>query len=165
MTLLGRGSLCINSGGENIYPDEVESALKSHPAVFDAVVVGVPDDRWGERVAAVVQPRPGPHTDHSQTIDGPLPDQSSAATKSPASSTSSPKCQRSPSRQSRLQMGEAVALDKDAASRRTTAMTEPALLIDPRQAHIVTLKPWQPPRSEERHQYGDALPPRRRMGR
>ena len=59
VTLLGRGSLCINSGGEKIYPDEVESALKSHPAVFDALVVGVPDERWGERVAAVVQPRPG----------------------------------------------------------------------------------------------------------
>ena len=59
VTLLGRGSLCINSGGEKIYPDEVESALKSHPSVFDALVVGVPDPRWGERVAAVVQPRPG----------------------------------------------------------------------------------------------------------
>jgi acyl-CoA synthetase (AMP-forming)/AMP-acid ligase II len=57
VTLLGRGSLCINSGGEKIYPDEVEQALKSHPAVFDAVVVGVPDERWGERVAAVVQAR------------------------------------------------------------------------------------------------------------
>jgi acyl-CoA synthetase (AMP-forming)/AMP-acid ligase II len=59
VTLLGRGSLCINSGGEKIYPEEVEQALKAHPAVFDAVVVGVPDERWGERVAAVVQPRAG----------------------------------------------------------------------------------------------------------
>jgi acyl-CoA synthetase (AMP-forming)/AMP-acid ligase II len=59
VTLLGRGSVCINSGGEKIYPDEVESALKSHGAIFDAVVVGVPDERWGERVAAVVQLRPG----------------------------------------------------------------------------------------------------------
>jgi acyl-CoA synthetase (AMP-forming)/AMP-acid ligase II len=59
MTLLGRGSVCINSGGEKIYPEEVEAALKAHPAVFDAVVVGVPDDRWGERVAAVVELRPG----------------------------------------------------------------------------------------------------------
>ena len=56
--VLGRGSLCINCGGEKIYPEEVELALNSHPAVFDAVVVGVPDERWGERVAAVVQPRP-----------------------------------------------------------------------------------------------------------
>jgi acyl-CoA synthetase (AMP-forming)/AMP-acid ligase II len=59
ITLLGRGSLCINSGGEKIYPEEVEQALKSHPSVFDAVVVGVPDERWGERVAAVVQARAG----------------------------------------------------------------------------------------------------------
>jgi acyl-CoA synthetase (AMP-forming)/AMP-acid ligase II len=59
ITLLGRGSMCINSGGEKIFPEEVESALKSHPAVFDALVVGVPDERWGQRVAAVVQPRPG----------------------------------------------------------------------------------------------------------
>jgi acyl-CoA synthetase (AMP-forming)/AMP-acid ligase II len=57
--LIGRGSVCINSGGEKIFPEEVENALKAHPEVFDAVVVGIPDDRWGERVAAVVQARPG----------------------------------------------------------------------------------------------------------
>jgi fatty-acyl-CoA synthase len=59
ITLLGRGSVCINSGGEKIFPEEVEAALKSHPDVFDAVVIGVPDDRFVERVAAIVQPRPG----------------------------------------------------------------------------------------------------------
>jgi len=59
MTLLGRGSQCINSGGEKIYPEEVESALKGHPKVFDALVVGVADERWGQKVAAVVQARPG----------------------------------------------------------------------------------------------------------
>src|SRR5207237_8438710 len=59
ITLLGRGSMCINSGGEKVYPEEVEAALKSHPDVFDAVVVGVPDDRYVERVAAIVHPRPG----------------------------------------------------------------------------------------------------------
>jgi acyl-CoA synthetase (AMP-forming)/AMP-acid ligase II len=59
ITVLGRGSVSINTGGEKVYPEEVESALKSSPAVFDAVVVGVPDERWGERVTAVVQPRPG----------------------------------------------------------------------------------------------------------
>jgi len=57
ITLLGRGSVSINSGGEKIFPEEVELALKSHPDVFDVVVVGVPDERWGERVAAVVKPR------------------------------------------------------------------------------------------------------------
>ncbi len=59
VTMLGRGSVSINSGGEKIYPEEVEAALKGHPDVFDALVVGVPDERYGQRVAAVVQPRPG----------------------------------------------------------------------------------------------------------
>ena len=55
---LGRGSQCINSGGEKVYPEEVEEALKSHPGVFDALVVGVPDARWGSRVEAIVSMRP-----------------------------------------------------------------------------------------------------------
>jgi acyl-CoA synthetase (AMP-forming)/AMP-acid ligase II len=59
ITLLGRGSACINSGGEKIFPEEVETAIKSHPAVYDTVVVGTPDERWGETVVAVVQPRDG----------------------------------------------------------------------------------------------------------
>ncbi|MBV8297659.1 MAG: AMP-binding protein, partial [Acidimicrobiia bacterium] len=57
--VFGRGSVCINSGGEKIYPEEVEAALKSHPDVFDAVVVGVPDEKWGERVTALVKAREG----------------------------------------------------------------------------------------------------------
>ncbi|MEV5833104.1 acyl-CoA synthetase [Nocardia sp. NPDC052112] len=57
VTMLGRGSVSINSGGEKIYPEEVEGALKIHPEIFDALVVGVPDERWGQRVAAVVQCR------------------------------------------------------------------------------------------------------------
>ena len=52
--LLGRGSFCINTGGEKVYPEEVEAVVKSHPLVTDAVVVGVPDPRWGEQVAAIV---------------------------------------------------------------------------------------------------------------
>ena len=59
ITLLGRGSQSINSGGEKIFPEEVEAAVKSHPAVYDVIVVGVPDDRWGQKVAAVVQARVG----------------------------------------------------------------------------------------------------------
>ncbi len=59
ITLLGRGSVSINSGGEKIFPEEVEQALKAHPDVFDVIVVGVPDDRWGERVCALVQARAG----------------------------------------------------------------------------------------------------------
>ncbi len=59
IVLLGRGSLCINTGGEKVFPEEVEGVLKSHPSVYDAVVVGVPHDRWGEQVTAVVQPVDG----------------------------------------------------------------------------------------------------------
>jgi 3-oxocholest-4-en-26-oate---CoA ligase len=59
ITFVGRGSVCINTGGEKVYPEEVEEALKTHPAVVDCNVVGVPDERWGERVAAVVEARPG----------------------------------------------------------------------------------------------------------
>jgi acyl-CoA synthetase (AMP-forming)/AMP-acid ligase II len=59
ITLLGRGSQCINTGGEKVYPEEVEVVLKEHPEVYDALVVGVPDERFGERIAAVVQPREG----------------------------------------------------------------------------------------------------------
>lgn len=57
VTMLGRGSVSINTGGEKVFPEEVEGALKSHPDVFDAIVVGVPDERLGHRVAAVVQTR------------------------------------------------------------------------------------------------------------
>lgn len=59
VTVLGRGSQCINTGGEKVYPEEVEQALKSHPDVYDALVAGVPDAKWGNHVAAVVQLRAG----------------------------------------------------------------------------------------------------------
>ena len=59
LRLLGRGSLCINSGGEKVFPEEVEEALKEHERVTDAVVVGVDDDRLGQAVAAVVSLRSG----------------------------------------------------------------------------------------------------------
>jgi acyl-CoA synthetase (AMP-forming)/AMP-acid ligase II len=59
VTLLGRGSIMINTGGEKVFPEEVEGVLKGHPDVFDVLVVGVPDERWGERVTAVVQARAG----------------------------------------------------------------------------------------------------------
>ncbi|WP_326692169.1 MULTISPECIES: acyl-CoA synthetase [unclassified Streptomyces] len=59
VTVLGRGSQCINTGGEKVYPEEVEEALKSHPDIYDALVAGIPDPKWGSRVAAVVQLREG----------------------------------------------------------------------------------------------------------
>ncbi len=59
IVLHGRGSVSINTGGEKVFPEEVESVLVAHPAVADVVVVGVPDERWGQRVVAVVQAKPG----------------------------------------------------------------------------------------------------------
>ena len=73
IVLLGRGSACINTGGEKVYPDEVEAALKSHPAVADAMVVGVPDERFGERVVALVafrEPVPPPAADLDAHVRG-----------------------------------------------------------------------------------------------
>jgi len=65
LTLLGRGSVCINTAGEKVYPEEVEEALKTHPAIADALVVGVPDERWGQAVMAVVHVSPGFSLDES----------------------------------------------------------------------------------------------------
>jgi fatty-acyl-CoA synthase len=59
ITVHGRGSGSINSGGEKIFPEEVEAAVKTHPGVYDAIVVGVPDEVFGERVAVALHPRPG----------------------------------------------------------------------------------------------------------
>jgi fatty-acyl-CoA synthase len=59
ITVFGRGSTCINTGGEKVFPEEVEEALRTHPAIFDAVVAGQPDERWGERVIGIVSPRAG----------------------------------------------------------------------------------------------------------
>jgi acyl-CoA synthetase (AMP-forming)/AMP-acid ligase II len=66
VTLLGRGSNCINTGGEKVYPEEVEMALKGHPDVYDVLVVGVADESYGQAVSAVVQPREGT----APTLDG-----------------------------------------------------------------------------------------------
>ena len=59
LNLLGRGSVCINTGGEKVFPEEVEEVLKLDPSVRDAVCVGVPDDRFGQRICAVVEVAPG----------------------------------------------------------------------------------------------------------
>jgi len=64
LNLLGRGSVCINTGGEKVFPEEVEESLKRHASVRDAVVVGLPDPRFGERICAVIEleagvPEPG----------------------------------------------------------------------------------------------------------
>jgi fatty-acyl-CoA synthase len=65
LTLLGRGSACINTAGEKVYPEEVEEVLKLHPAVNDVLVVGVPDEKWGQAVTAVVSVTPGSDFDEN----------------------------------------------------------------------------------------------------
>jgi len=67
--LRGRDSVTINSGGEKIFAEEVEMAIKPHPAVFDCVVTGRPSDRWGHEVVAVVQLRPGTHPSDQDLLD------------------------------------------------------------------------------------------------
>jgi 3-oxocholest-4-en-26-oate---CoA ligase len=69
LILLGRGSVCINTGGEKVFPEEVEEALKAHDSVWDALVVGVPDDRFGERVVGVVSASNGQAIDQAALID------------------------------------------------------------------------------------------------
>lgn len=69
LTLLGRGSVCINTGGEKVFPEEVEEILKLHPAVLDSVVVGLPDDKFGESITAVVEARPGESIDEHTLIE------------------------------------------------------------------------------------------------
>jgi fatty-acyl-CoA synthase len=69
LTLLGRGSVCINTGGEKVFPEEVEEAIKRHPGVKDAVVVGVPDERWGEAITAVVSMHPPARLEPERLID------------------------------------------------------------------------------------------------
>ncbi|MGB8860581.1 MAG: AMP-binding protein [Ilumatobacteraceae bacterium] len=68
LKLYGRGSQCINTGGEKVYPEEVEEALKTHPTVNDAAVVGVPDDRFGEAITALVEPHAGDTIDEAALI-------------------------------------------------------------------------------------------------
>jgi fatty-acyl-CoA synthase len=68
VTLLGRGSVCINTGGEKVFPEEVEEVVKLHPAVEDCTVVGVPDEKWGQAITAVVQLAPGATPDTAEII-------------------------------------------------------------------------------------------------
>ncbi len=68
ITLLGRGSVCINTGGEKVFPEEVEEVLKTHDSVHDAVAVGVPDDKFGEAITAVVELAPGADLDEAALI-------------------------------------------------------------------------------------------------
>ncbi len=66
--VLGRGSVCINTGGEKVFPEEVEEVIKTHPSVRDVAVVGVPDEKWGEAITALVEVSPGTELDEEQII-------------------------------------------------------------------------------------------------
>ncbi|MDF1644936.1 MAG: AMP-binding protein [Pseudomonadales bacterium] len=67
--LLGRGSMCINTMGEKVFPEEVEEAIKTHPAIYDCLVAGVKDPKFGERVTAVVSTRPGMSANETDVIE------------------------------------------------------------------------------------------------
>jgi acyl-CoA synthetase (AMP-forming)/AMP-acid ligase II len=68
LRILGRGSVCINTGGEKVFPEEVEEVLKTHVSVRDVVVVGVPDEKWGEAITAMVEAHPGMALDEAELI-------------------------------------------------------------------------------------------------
>jgi fatty-acyl-CoA synthase len=70
LILLGRGSNCINTGGEKVFPEEVEEAVKAHPAVYDCLVVGVDDERFGQRIVAVASLLPGASATEAELIEG-----------------------------------------------------------------------------------------------
>ncbi|APE26052.1 MULTISPECIES: acyl-CoA synthetase [Streptomyces] len=113
VTVLGRGSQCINTGGEKVYPEEVEQALKSHPDVYDALVAGVPDARWGNHVAAVVQLRqdaPPLDLESLQTHCRPR----LAGYKVPRQLVLTDRIQRSPSGKADYRWARAVAVEADA---------------------------------------------------
>ncbi|MFE5793395.1 acyl-CoA synthetase [Streptomyces sp. NPDC056503] len=116
VTVLGRGSQCINTGGEKVYPEEVEQALKSHPDVYDALVAGVPDAKWGNHVAAVVQQREGT-TPLDLTAVQEHCRRHLAGYKVPRQLVLADRIQRSPSGKADYRWAKTVATEADAAGR------------------------------------------------
>ncbi|MEU2489714.1 acyl-CoA synthetase [Streptomyces sp. NPDC007883] len=108
VTVLGRGSQCINTGGEKVYPEEVEQALKAHPDVYDALVAGVPDARWGNHVAAVVQLREGAPALDLESVQAHCRSRL-AGYKIPRQLVLAPAIQRSPSGKADYRWARAVA--------------------------------------------------------
>ncbi|MER6999368.1 acyl-CoA synthetase [Streptomyces sp. NPDC000410] len=108
VTVLGRGSQCINTGGEKVYPEEVEQALKAHPDVYDALVAGVPDAKWGNHVAAVVQLREGADALDLQAVQAHCRTRL-AGYKIPRQLVVAPAIQRSPSGKADYRWARAVA--------------------------------------------------------
>ncbi|MFF0477062.1 acyl-CoA synthetase [Streptomyces sp. NPDC004284] len=116
VTVLGRGSQCINTGGEKVYPEEVEQALKSHPDVYDALVAGVPDAKWGNHVAAVVQLRDGAETLDLESLQVHCRRQL-AGYKVPRQLVLTDRIQRSPSGKADYRWARAVAVEADGEQR------------------------------------------------
>ncbi|MFC9394480.1 acyl-CoA synthetase [Streptomyces sp. NPDC057027] len=116
VTVLGRGSQCINTGGEKVYPEEVEQALKSHPDVYDALVAGVPDARWGNHVAAVVQLRPDARPLDLEALQTHCRQQL-AGYKVPRQLVLTDRIQRSPSGKADYRWARAVAVEADGEQR------------------------------------------------
>ncbi|MFF8606989.1 acyl-CoA synthetase [Streptomyces sp. NPDC015346] len=116
VTVLGRGSQCINTGGEKVYPEEVEQALKSHPDVYDALVAGVPDAKWGNHVAAVVQLREGAPALDLQSVQAHCRSRL-AGYKIPRQLVLADRIQRSPSGKADYRWARSVAAAEDTAAR------------------------------------------------
>ncbi|MEU6933682.1 acyl-CoA synthetase [Streptomyces sp. NPDC046374] len=115
VTVLGRGSQCINTGGEKVYPEEVEQALKSHPDVYDALVAGVPDATWGNHVAAVVQLRAGAGPLDLAAVQAHCRTRL-AGYKVPRQLVLADRIQRSPSGKADYRWARTVAVDADAST-------------------------------------------------
>ncbi|MET9377409.1 acyl-CoA synthetase [Streptomyces sp. NPDC002992] len=116
VTVLGRGSQCINTGGEKVYPEEVEQALKSHPDVYDALVAGVPDPRWGNHVAAVVQLRTGAPALDLETVQTHCRSRL-AGYKIPRQLVITDRIERSPSGKADYRWARSVAAAEDAGAK------------------------------------------------
>ncbi len=121
ITLLGRGSVVINSGGEKIFPEEVEEAVKLHPAVADCLVVGVPDERFGEAVTAVCRCARATRRRRADEIAAAL--ESLARFKRPRRFVFVARGRARPERQGRLQVGQGPGQSVNARARRPTLRT------------------------------------------
>ena len=113
LILLGRGSVCINTGGEKVFPEEVEEALKAHPSVFDCLVVGVPDPRFGERVTAVLSLRDGQGLDEAALFEHAR--RRVAGYKLPRRLVVVDRVQRAPNGKADYKWAKAAALEAEAA--------------------------------------------------
>ena len=162
ITIFGRGSQVVNTGGEKVFPEEVEAVLKAHPGVFDAVVVGVPDERFGEHVAALVvwrddddpdTHRPAPRTPaRCRRIQGPEGD---------------PRARRRAThtrRQTRLPVGQRRAPSSSRRRRREHARVPPLPTADA-SGHGRHGREGPRRRSGGLHRHGRDGPPRAADGR